>query len=49
MLDALLKEFNVTTSAELFDYMDKNPLDPKVIDLHEILELVLKHKEINNE
>lgn len=49
MLDALLKEFNVTTPAELFEYMDKNPLDSKVVELHEILELMLKHKEINNE
>jgi hypothetical protein len=49
MLDALLKEFNVTTPAELFEYMDKNPFDPKVVELHELLELALKNKGLNDE
>lgn len=49
MLDALLKEFNVTTPAELFKFMENNPNDPRVIELHEILELALIYKGTDNE
>lgn len=49
MLDTLLKEFNVTTPAELFKFMENNPNDPRVIELHEILELALIYKGTDNE
>jgi hypothetical protein len=49
MLDKLLKEFDVTTPAELFTFMENNPNDPRVMELHEILELALIYKGTDNE
>ena len=49
MLDKLLKEFDVTTPAELFAFMENNPDDQRVMELHEILELALIYKGTDDE
>lgn len=49
MLDKLLKEFDVTTPVELFAFMENNPDDSRVMELHEILELALIYKGTDDE
>lgn len=49
MLDYLLQEFSVTSKEELFDYMDRHPTDPRVIELRMLFEAILTRGLIDHE